>query len=115
MAYEIRVFDFTLIASADLTDEQYHFVSVNTDGYIALTGAGDRAVGVLQNDADDGEASSVRQLGISKLVAGGTIDAGDEVESGALGVALVQDTGEANAIALEDAVEGDIFSALLLP
>lgn len=99
MAYEVPVLDISLIASADLSDEQFYFVKVNSDGEIELAGDGEAAVGVLQNKPGEateaeGEAASVRVYGISKVAAGEAIDPGEEVAADSDGKAKVATTGD---------------------
>ena len=129
MAYEIPVFDFTLEAAADLSASQYRFVRVDANGRAALCGAGQPAVGVLQNKPSAaGQAAQVRALGITKVVAGGAISKGALVASDASGQAVAATVTTANTttgaltgshvagIALEAAAgAGQVISVLLLP
>lgn len=99
MAWEVPVLDVSLIASDDFTDNQFYFVKVNSDGEIELAGDGEAALGVLQNKPGEateaaGEAASVRVYGVSKVVAGETIAAGEEVASDADGKAKVATLGD---------------------
>lgn len=112
MAYDNKVLDITLIAGEDLSESQYHFVSIDSDGLAVLTTDEEVAVGVLQNDPGEGEAAAVRVYGLTKLVAGGSIAAGDIVESFG-GKGLVQGTGIGNGIALTGAEEDGIFTLLI--
>ena len=77
----------SLVASADLSANQFRFVNVNSSGEtIALTAAGERMVG-LQEDkpgeatAAAGEVSEVSISGVIKVIAGATVAAGQEVKS----------------------------------
>ncbi|NPV72075.1 MAG: DUF2190 family protein [Firmicutes bacterium] len=129
MAYEIPVFDFTLEAAADLSASQYRFVRVDANGRAALCGAGQPAVGVLQNKPSAaGQAAQVRALGITKVVAGAAIAKGALVASDASGQAVAATVTTANTttgaltgshvagIALEAAAAaGGVISVLLLP
>lgn len=90
MAWEVPVLDISLIASDEFTDNQYFFVVVNADGELELAGDGEAALGVLQNKLGEateaaGEAASVRVYGVSEIVAGASITAGEEVASDANG------------------------------
>lgn len=83
-----------LLAAADLTAKQHYFVAVNTDGKIAVAGDGVAALGVLQNKPDSGEVADVGTLGVTQVVAGGVVTAGDKVASDASGKAATATTGE---------------------
>ncbi|MBC7340958.1 MAG: DUF2190 family protein [Clostridia bacterium] len=128
MAYEIPVFDVSLVAGADLSAAQYRFVKVNADGNAVLAGNGEMAVGVLQDKPGPGVAGQVRVLGVTKVVAGGAIAKGALVASDADGKAKAAVAATANTtsgaisgshaagIALEDASAADVvISVLLLP
>jgi len=79
MGYEVPVFNITLVAGADLSNSQYLAVKVDANGKAALAGAGEDAVGVLQNVPKAGEAATVMVLGITKAIYGATVTAGDKV------------------------------------
>lgn len=88
MAYEIGGFEVgTLVAAADLSTKQHFFVKVDSNGKVALAGANELAIGVLQNDPKTDEAATVRVHGITKVVAGAAISKGDRVGSDANGKA----------------------------
>lgn len=82
-AYEIRGTIRTLIAAADYSAKQYHFVSVEATTGKALLNAAITAktIGVLQNKPLAGEPASVMINGISFVVADGTLAAGDSIGS----------------------------------
>ena len=64
------ILDISLEAAEDLSDYQYHFVTLDSSGKVQLlNAAGDTVIGVLQNDPVSGEEATVRVLGISKVVA----------------------------------------------
>lgn len=68
MAYEISNYSVkvTLVAGADLSALQYHFVKLNSSGQaIAVAAITDVPIGVLQNAPTSGQEAEV-------LVAGGT-------------------------------------------
>jgi hypothetical protein len=76
MAFESSpVLDFSYEAAEDLSDYQFHFVCIDSNGKIALMDAvSDVPIGVLQNAPESGEEAVVRHLGISRVVANGSID-----------------------------------------
>lgn len=86
MAYEISNYSVkvTLVAAASLTDKQYHFVKVDSDGEAAIcSGTTDKPIGILQNAPAAGEEAEVLVVGGSKLVAGEALDEGNAVGTGA--------------------------------
>jgi len=59
-------------ASGDLSSYQYHAVKISS-GEVALCGASDIPIGILQNQPDaDGVAAEVGLIGISKAVVDGS-------------------------------------------
>jgi len=79
MAYEaaqVKVGQFT--ASADLSAKQYHFVKMSGNNTVTVCSAiTDVPIGVLQNNPTSGGAAEVCLFGISKVVADGTLAAGN--------------------------------------
>jgi len=93
MAYEaaqVKVGQFT--ASADLSAKQYHFVKMSGNDTVTVCAAiTDVPVGVLQNAPASGGAAEVALLGVTKVVADGTLAAGNLIGTSA--------DGQADAIA----------------
>jgi len=93
MAYEaaqVKVGQFT--ASADLSTKQYHFVKMSGNNTVTVCAAiTDVPIGVLQNNPASGGAAEVCLFGISKVVADGTLAAGNLIGTSA--------DGQADAIA----------------
>ena len=117
MAVEESVVSITIEAGADLSAGQYKFVTLASDGQVDLTAsAGGPAIGVLQNAPNAaGVAATVAISGRVKVTAGGTIAAGAKVQSDASGDALTAASGDhVLGIALESAVDGDIFAIALI-
>ncbi len=81
MAYEGEGFDLTFEAHEDLSDIQYHFVTLqDNDSVRMLDSNAEFPVGILQNNPESGEEAVVRVAGISKLVAGsGGLSRNDKV------------------------------------
>lgn len=92
MAYGTNVgLDFSWPASGDLSSNQFYFVKLNSSKQLAVaSGAvGEPVLGVLQDKPDAAtRAGAVRCGGLSKVVAGGTIAAGDLLASDANGKAV---------------------------
>jgi hypothetical protein len=93
MAYEaaqVKVGQFT--ASADLSAKQYHFVKMSGNDTVTVCAAiTDVPVGVLQNNPASGGVAEVALLGVTKVVADGTLAAGNLIGTSA--------DGQADAIA----------------
>ena len=105
----------TLVAAEAFTNKRYFFVKIDSNGEAAVAGDGEAAVGVAQEEVLAGEYMAIMTLGISKVKAGGTITAGNNVASDASGRAVAAAGDDAIlGIALEDASENDLFSVLLL-
>lgn len=85
MAYEapqIKIGTWT--ASADLSSKQYHFVKLSGDNTVTVTAAiTDKTVGVLQNAPKSGQAAEVCVFGVTKVVADGTLAAGNLIGTSA--------------------------------
>jgi hypothetical protein len=125
----------TLTSSGDLSTKQFKAVKINASGKIAVAGLGECAVGILYSKPDaDGEVASVRILDgkKAKAMAGGTITAGDLLKADANGDLVTaqkaytntSDAGVAQdalvgshilGIAIESAVDNDIFQFLAFP
>ena len=118
MAYDNSKVCISLNAGGDLSAAQYLFVDMAADGEIdAVSGAGAKAVGVLQTDPGaQGRAGEVCISGVTKVVAGGTIAAGAQVASNASGEAVAASTGNiVLGTALEAADSGDIIPMIFNP
>lgn len=109
MAYDIPGLDISLPAASDLSSSQFLAVKINSSGQIALAGAGDAAVGVLQDTPASGQVGSVRLSGVTRMVCGGTVTAGDLVAADASAkakTAVKSSTNTADAGASADALIG---------
>ncbi|MGA1037402.1 MAG: hypothetical protein ACO3VQ_06280 [Ilumatobacteraceae bacterium] len=85
-AAQIKVGNFT--ASADLSAKQYHFVKMSGNNTVTVCAAiTDVPIGVLQNAPASGGAAEVCLFGISKVVADGTLAAGNVIGTSADGQA----------------------------
>lgn len=118
MAVEFEVFDIgCLKADSDLSAAQFLFMQLDgTDFQFTTCGAGVAPVGILQNKpAAAGRAGQIRRVGISKLVLGGTVVAGNYIKSHSDGTGIVVASDEDNygAIALEGGTSGKTISVLM--
>ena len=85
MAYESpQVLVGTLTAAADLSAKQYHFVVLASATTVNVATAITHApIGILQNNPESGEQAIVAISGSSKVVADGTLAAGNFIGTSA--------------------------------
>jgi hypothetical protein len=111
-----------LTAAADLSSAQYLFVKPSGEyGVDVCSVAGEFAIGVLQNKPVSGGAATVECTGVTKLVAGEALAAGDLVGTDANGKGKVveatatgADVGEwAFGVCLEPAGADEVASVKL--
>lgn len=104
-------------SAAPNVGKQYRFVKVTGETLVGLTTAGDDvAIGVVQSKPQvEGQAATVAIRGISFVVAGEAIDAGDQVTSDNVGRAAVVGNGDSTfGVALTSASNaGELVSVLL--
>lgn len=107
----------TLEAGGDLSADQFHFVTMASDGQVDLSTNGADAIGVLLNDPEAaGRAAEVAIAGMTRVEAGGGLPAGSLVASNAAGKAVVATTGDAIlGIAVNTATTGEVASILFNP
>lgn len=113
MAYEENLVPVTLLAAADFsTTGIYRFGVVNTSGQVALASSAGRCdVIVYDNPAAANRECKCVKGHIAKIELGGTVTAGDALQSGASGVATSGSTNSPG-VALESGVSGDIIAML---
>ena len=86
MARQELVKSVTLVAGADLTAAQFTFVDIASGAVTRVGAVTDRAIGVLQNTPNTGEAAEVALLqGIVKVRAGEAIAQDGVVKADATG------------------------------
>lgn len=102
-------------SAAPNTGNQYRFVKVTDAQTAGLCVAGDGAIGVVQNKPQVvGQAATVAIFGVSLVVAGEAIAAGDLITSDAAGKAAVVGAGDAtNGVAITAGSAGELVSVLL--
>lgn len=130
MSFQSNGVDITRLAAADLSAKQYYAAKVDSNGAAALAGAGEFAIGLIQNNPGSGYSTTVRVAGVSKAVAGGSVTAGAKVAADANGKLVAAtdakvNTSDAGAaadaviasnvigIALESASANEIFAVLV--
>ena len=89
MAYESPLVTIgTFTAAADLSSKQYHFVVLASATTVNVASAITNApIGILQNNPESGQQAIVAISGISKVVADGTLAAGNFIGTSADGQA----------------------------
>lgn len=121
MATELQIWDHTFLAAADLTTLQFRIVKLmaNKREVNVATAAADALLGVNQEKPSAvGRPTSVRLLGISKVVAGAAITIHSAITSDGFGRAIATTTAGNSVLgyALEAATAiGDIITVLILP
>lgn len=121
MATEIRGLAVgTLTASADLSAQQYKFAKISGARTLTVCAAAtDRPVGVIQNKPVSGATVDLMVTGVTKMVAGAAVSAGDELTSDAQGRAITAVTAaganRSYGIALEAATAAGQIIEVLLP
>lgn len=103
----------TLTPTADLLTSRYCFASVGSTSQLVITGAGAKAVGVLQLPAIAKEPSPVMVTGISYIVIGATLTPGQEVEADASGKAIPLASGKSNGVCIVGGPAGAIGTILI--
>lgn len=117
-AYEMPFKSITLTkpAALDLSAARHTFVTIGSDGNIAVAAAGTNPVGVLQQpgEPDKGPMDLPAMVaGISFIKLGGTVAPGDDVEVGTNGTAIKKNTGITAGKCMVGGVAGDIGCILL--
>ena len=106
----------TLIAGEDLSSHQFRFVTLESDGQVdKADSAGERCFGIVENDPAAGGEATVVVSGKTRIVCGGTIAAGAQIQTDASGEALTAATGDVvMGYALEAGVDGQVIAMELI-
>lgn len=85
MAYEAAQIKFgQVVAAADLSAKQFHFVKLASATTVAVCSAiTDKPIGVLQNSPTAGQSAEICIFGITKVVADGVLAAGNLIGTSA--------------------------------
>lgn len=115
MATENRLQTASLPASADLSASQYCFVK-NSSGQLAVASDGGAdAIGILQDKpAAAGRAGAYAFGGVSKVLAGGSFNAGARISCDASGKAVAVGTGDTGLGTAEAAGTNGLITSVLL-
>ena len=119
MAVELPQFSYTLSAAEDMSSAQYHFVvhTATAETVDLADSQGEEILGVVQNNPTSGKDATVTFSGLSKVVAGEAITAGDKITAGADARAETAATGDFVAgVALTAAsADGEFITVLVQP
>ena len=102
MAYESAQVRFgNLTAGADLSSKQYHFVKLASATTVDVCSAiTDIPIGILQNNPTSGNTATIAIFGISKVVAHGTLAAGNVIGTSADSQADAITRGSDNSVTI---------------
>lgn len=122
MAREANLVCLSMKAAADLSDEQFYFVAISSDNTVALCSSdGQKPLGVLQDaPSAAGQTCAVAVSGVTKVVLGETVVAGEECKVASTGKAIGAGTGTTAGDYvvgqfLEGGDAGEVVSLLLQP
>lgn len=108
----------TYTASGNLSD-QYVGVKLENDSTIGVAGSNEKAVGILQDTASDGESATVKIGGISKAVFNESLSVGEytTVSSNKGYLEQVDSTGEhaVGAVVKAQDTQGDVGKVVISP
>jgi hypothetical protein len=94
--------------------KQFYYVNITGPHAVGLAAAGGKAIGVLQNKPQSvGEAATVGFSGVSLVMAGGTLTAGEEVGVKADGTAVTWASGAVVGRVIYGASIGQLATVLL--
>lgn len=93
MPGSVSMTNISRIAGADLSAAQFCGVKLNASGQVVLAGAGEAAIGILQNKPTSGQIATVCVAGVSFMKAGGVVAPGF-VTTNASGRAATPTTGQ---------------------
>lgn len=115
MANEIPIQPMSRLAAANLSAKQFYGIKVDSAGKFALAGAGENAVGILQNKPISGAIGNAMILGESKAILGGTVTAGSNLMTDA-NAKFVTHTGTNSVVcvAMEGGDANEIITVLLV-
>jgi len=103
----------TGVPATDMSAKRYTFVNFNADGKVVTPAAGGAAVGVIYEPNNVDEPAQVVASGFAFIKLGGTVAAGDEVETNASGQAIKLATGKSLGIAAVGGAAGALGTVLL--
>jgi len=118
MSFDHKGLDISIPAAADLSAKQYRFVTIDSSGNAAVSTRGAKSAGVLQDaPAAASRAASIRVSGITKVVLGGSVTAGNNAVADANGAAVTASSADNADMGtfLQSGASGEIVAMLLQP
>ena len=115
-AFEKPLFSYSLPATADYSAKQYYAMTIASDKLVLASAAGQKVMGILQDEPEANRHGTIMLKGITKAIFGGTVAELDPLTVDANG-ALVKRTDNSTFFvgwALQAAVASDI-KAVYLP
>ena len=118
MAYQVPGYKLTAhAADSDLSNSQYLFVEISGENLVDVASdTSEIAIGVLQNDPNEGEEAEIMVSGVSKVyTSDDSISAGDPVtwnDDGEVVKATTEDY--VVGIALADGVDEDVLIPVIM-
>lgn len=110
--------DITIKAGGDLSAKQYHFVKLDSSQQVIICAAAtDKAIGIVQNKPESGEAARVRIFGRSKVSGNGALSIGDVIGTSSDGQAqaAVATNYQKGIVTKAVSNAGEIAECLLIP
>jgi hypothetical protein len=105
----------SLLAGMDLSQKRYHAVKLNSSAQLALSGAGENALGILQDNPASGRVGKVMCEGRSPAVYGASVTAGNSLTPDASGKLVPASGSNAIvAIAAESGLADEIHSVYVV-
>lgn len=101
--------ELRLLAGSDLSAKQFFFVKIDSNSAVVLAGAGEPAVGIVQNAPASGAVAIVKTFGPSHCIGGGAITKGGQVAADSAGkgkAAVLSTVNTSDAGAASDPVVG---------
>lgn len=102
-------------AAGDLSTKQYCHVKMSADNTVTTAGNGQESIGILQDKPSAaGRAGAVCLTGISKVLLGGTVTAGQYISADANGAAVVPATAERiTGLCTKGGAAGEVGEAII--
>lgn len=113
VAFEQPKEAITLVPTTDFSEKRYTFGTCDTNGNLVTPAANAVVCGVVQTPGIVGEPCNVMTSGVSFIMLGGTVAAGDAVSTDAAGKAVKASSGAVVGVCLVGGAAGEIGSILL--
>ncbi|WEX10286.1 capsid cement protein [Chelativorans sp. AA-79] len=112
MSYNEKKRTISLIAAADLSTSQFLFGTIDSNGQLAVSGAGAVADGVIDGSGTAGQAVPMAVEGVVEIRLGATLAAGATVASAADGRAVTAAAGSQLGKLIAGGIADDVVPML---